>query len=444
MKKSLVALATLAVSGAAMAQATIYGRIDVGYGNKQLTAGSGGKIWSQSGIMDGQITSNAIGFDATDDIGGGMKGRVVTEWGYSPTTNAGLGAMRTANAGAQLEGYASVSTVNGDAGTGTQGGYSTGTNRQTFAELSGGFGRVRAGYMRTHGYELATFSGHTFTTEGGVGGQDAHAWGLGFAGGTRGNSIEYQLPKFGNVTVGLQMGSGGGREETDFGSAASNLASGVKTIKASRSSLKIDWAQGNAGVGLVYTQYTSSSTAKAANCSVAATTTNDTYCSYNVFGALSALPIPSATVTYSGTAEYNTNLIQLAGNYNFGAVKIGANINRGTYNLTSATTPSVGTAPSVASGTGVATYDVTSSAISFNMPMGAMELFGGMGTSTFGSVAAPINNITTSQVGLIYNLSKRSRLYGFVGNLKDSVRVDNNSSSAGYMTQTGAGINVNF
>jgi len=443
MKKSLVALAALAVSGAAMAQATIYGRIDVGYGNKQATAGSGGKIWSQNGIMDGQLTSNAIGFDATDDIGGGMKGRVVTEWGYSPTTNAGFGAMRTATAGAQLEGYAGSTGLN-DSASGAAGGYSTGTNRQTFAELSGGFGRVRAGFMRTHLYELATFGGHTMTTEGGVGGQDAHIWGAAWAGGTRGNSIEYQLPKFGNVTVGIQTGSGAGREETSFGSAASNTATGVGTAKASRSSLKVDWADGPAAAGLVYTSYNQSTSAKSANCSVAGTSTNDTYCTLNVFGALSALPLPSATVTYSGTSEYTTNLMQLAGSYNFGAVKVGANINRGTYNLTSVTTPSVGTAPAVASGTGVASYDLASQAISFNMPMGDMELFGGMGTSSQSTGSTNINNISTSQFGLIYNLSKRSRIYGFVGNLKDQVRVDAASASMSYMTQTGAGINVNF
>jgi len=443
MKKSLVALAALAVSGAAMAQATIYGRIDVGYGNKQATNGAGGKIWSQNGISDGAITSNAIGFDATDDLGGGMKGRVVTEWGYSATTNSGLGSLRVATAGAQLEGYAGSTGLN-DASVGGQGGYSTGTNRQTYAELSGGFGRVRAGYQRTLAYELATFSGHTMTSEGAVGGQIAHTWGSGWAGGGRGNSIEWQLPKMGNVTVTLQNGSGGGREETSFGSAASNLASGVQTAKAVRSALKVDWAQGPAAAGLVYTTYNQSTTAKAANCSAAGTTTMDSYCTYNLFGALSALPLTSATVTYSGTSEFTTNLVQLAGSYNFGAIKLGANINRGTYNLTSVTTPSVGTAPSVASGTGVASYDLASQGISFNMPMGKMEIIGGMGTSSQSSGSTNINNIATSQVGLIYNFSKRTRIYGIVGNLKDTVRVDAASTSLGYMTQTIGGINVNF
>ncbi|CAN1486952.1 Porin domain, Gram-negative type [Burkholderiaceae bacterium] len=426
-----------------MAQATIYGRIDVGYGNKQATSGAGGKVWSQNGISDGAITSNAIGFDATDDLGRGMKARVVTEWGYSPTTNAGLGAMRTATAGAQLEGYAGATGLN-DSAIGGAGGYSTGTNRQTFAEIGGGFGRVRAGYMRTHLYELATFSGATMTTEGAVGGQAAHVWGAAWAGGTRGNTIEWQLPKMGNVTVGLQTGSGGGREETSFGSAASNTASGVGTAKAARSSLKVDWAEGPAAAGLVYTTYNQSTTAKAANCSAAATTTNDSYCTYNVFGALSALPLTAATVTYSGTSEYTTNLMQLAGSYNFGAIKVGANINRGTYNLTSVTTPSVGTAPAVASGTGVASYDIASQGISFNMPMGAMELFGGMGTASQSTGSTNINNISTSQVGLIYNFSKRTRIYGIVGNLKDQVRVDASAATVAYMTQTIAGINVSF
>ena len=78
------------------------------------------------------------------------------------------------------------------------------------------------------------------------------------------------------------------------------------------------------------------------------------------------------------------------------------------------------------------------------MPMGAMELFGGMGTSSQSTGSTNINNIATSQVGLIYNFSKRTRIYGIVGNLKDTVRVDAASTSLGYMTQTIAGINVSF
>ena len=105
MKKSLVALAALAVSGAAMAQATIYGRSDIGYGVKASQLGSGATGYKQTGVMDGANAGSRIGFRGTEDLGGGMKAHFVTEQGISPT-NGALFGVRTATAGAQYDGYA--------------------------------------------------------------------------------------------------------------------------------------------------------------------------------------------------------------------------------------------------------------------------------------------------------------------------------------------------
>jgi len=436
MKKSLVALAALAVSGAAMAQATIYGRMDVSYGVKQATFGNGGLNWKQTGLMDGLATSNAIGFDATDDIGGGMKGRFVAEVGLSPTNASGVfGGMRTSTAGAQLDGYAANSSDLFDMGT--RGGYSQGSNRQSFVELSGGFGRVRAGYMRTLGYELASFDGHTMTWEGAVGGQVGHVFGLGAAGGTRSNAIEYTLPKFGNLTVGLQMGSAGGRELTEFGAGSQNTATGIQSTQATRNSLKLDWADGPAKVGMVYTSFVSSASGAVQNFDANGDGTNDNTATYNVFGALTGI---TSIGNRTGKSTYTTNLTQLAGSYDFGMVKIGANINMGSQNLSENASSGSANTASAAS-----TVDIKSQAISFSMPMGAMVLSGGMGTASTSVAGVATKDQSTSQLSLRYNFSKRTAVYGLIGNAKDQTPINATSTSAvGYMTQTGMGVLTTF
>jgi len=437
MKKSLVALATLAATSAVMAQATIYGRMDVSYGVKQTTLGNGGLNWKQTGLMDGLATSNALGFDATDDIGGGMKGRFVAETGLSPTNGSGMFGMRTGNAGAQLDGYAANSSDLFDMGT--RGGYSQAANRQTFVELSGGFGRVRAGFMRTLGYELASFEGHTMTSEGAVGGQIGHVFGLGAAGGTRGNAIEYSLPKFGNLTVTLQNGSAGGRELTEFGAGTQNTATGVASTQATRNALKLDWADGPAKVGMVYTTFFQSTSGAVRQFDFDGTTTTfENIATYNVFGALTGL---NTAADRTGKTTFTTNLTQLAGSYDFGMVKIGANINMGSQNITeNATSGAAGTTTTAAS-----TVDIKSQAISFSMPMGAMVLSGGMGTASTSVAGVATKDQSTSQLSLRYNFSKRTAVYGLIGNAKDQTPINATSTSAvGYMTQTGVGMLTTF
>ncbi len=439
----LVALAALAVSGAAMAQATIYGRMDVSYGVKQSTMGNGGLGWKQVGLMDGLSTSNAIGFDATDDIGGGMKARFVAETGLSPTNAQGMfGGMRTGNAGAQLDGYASSTTDLFDYGS--LGGYTQASNRQTFVQLSGGFGTIRAGYQRTLGYEQATFNGYTFTGEGAVGGQVSHVFGLGAAGGTRSNSIEYQLPKMGAMNVAIQMGSTGGRESTEFGSAASNTATRRGTTKDARTSLQIKYEDGPLKAGITYTNYTSVASAIAQNCSTTSTAAANAYCTFGALGQLSGISTAAST-NFTGDAEYNTNLTQLGGSYDFGMIKVGVTYNTGTFNRTAVTTSAAGTAPSVAAGSGVAAYDIRSQAISFSMPMGKASIYGGMGTASQASGSSIIHDFSTQQIAIDYAFSKRSKVYGLIGAAKDQAKINSNSSTAsGYMTQTGVGILTTF
>lgn len=72
MKKSLIALAVLAASGAALAQSsvTIYGRLDASVGTIDTGSGSDSKLFS--GGTAG-LTTPRLGFLGSEDLGGGMK-----------------------------------------------------------------------------------------------------------------------------------------------------------------------------------------------------------------------------------------------------------------------------------------------------------------------------------------------------------------------------------
>ena len=415
MKKSLVALATLAATGAVMAQATIYGRTDIGYGIKAMSNANGATTVKQQGVMDGGNAGSRIGFRGTEDLGGGMKAHFVTEQGISPT-NGALFGVRTGNAGAQYDGLA-ASTNQFD--TGTAGGYTQGTNRQTYLGLEGGFGTVRVGYQYTSAYEVATLSGFTNTSEGVIGSEIGHLWGAGAVGGTRANGITYITPRMNGFQASLQMGSAGGREQTEWLSA--NTATGTTLDKQVRNSLQIDYSAGPLRAAMAYTTFNSQVSGRSAgsttNQSVAGNST-PVITTFNVYGALSGWNVSPIT----GNTTYSANLLQLAGSYDFGAVKVGLTLNSGTKDVTEGPSAvTFGTQPSAAAGNAVASTKYNSRALSFMMPMGKMDLVGGMANSSLDVGSTATNDWATRQVGVKYNFSKRTIAYGFLASSQDSL-----------------------
>jgi predicted porin len=416
MKKSLVALATLAATGAVMAQATIYGRSDVAYGIKSYSNANGATHMKQQGVMDGANAGSRIGFRGTEDLGGGMKAHFVTEQGISPTNAASFG-VRTATSGMQYDGLAG-STNQFD--TGTAGAYSQGTNRQTYVGLEGGFGTVRVGYQYTSAYEVGTLSGFTSTSEGAIGGEIAHLWGSGAIGGTRANAITYMTPRMNGFQATVQMGSAGGREQTEWLSA--NTATGTTLDKQARTSLQIDYTAGPLRTGLAYTKFDASVSGRAAgtttNNSVTAVASAPVITTFSVLGALSGWNVSPVT----GNTTYSANLLQLAGSYDFGAVKVGLTLNSGTKDVTEGPSAvTFGTQPSAAAGNVVASSKYASRALSFMMPMGKMDLVGGMANASFEVGPTATNDWSTRQVGVKYNFSKRTIAYGYIGSSQDSL-----------------------
>jgi predicted porin len=97
MKKSLIALAalsTIAGSVAAQSSVTVYGRLDQGYQNVELTNGEGAVTKAKSTGLDGGVGGSRLGFRGTEDLGGGLKANFVLEFGVDGNENVGANATR--------------------------------------------------------------------------------------------------------------------------------------------------------------------------------------------------------------------------------------------------------------------------------------------------------------------------------------------------------------
>jgi len=420
MKKSLIALAALAATASfAQSSVTLYGVLDVAYGAKQIEAATGALAAKQGGIMDGGFAGNRIGFKGVEDLGAGKSLSFVTEQGISPT-NGALFGVRTATAGMQLDGYAAST---GKFDQGTAGAYSQSTNRQTYVGLSDkDLGEIRAGYQYTSLYEISTLMGFTTMSEGVYGGSISHLFGNGAAGGTRANGLNYISPRFNGFGASVQMGSGAGRETTEFSSGASNTAAGWNVQKNKRSSLKLDYANGpwTAAYGLTKFAFQQGATASncfapSANAGTDFTGTKTDLCSFNVYGALTSVGQSALTTANA----YNTTLNQLAGAYTASNWKVGAQMIRGTYSVTDAAfatgVGTTGTAPSAGTQSAVGDYKIKSQRLSGQYTVGAVDLIAGAGTSALDASTGRVVDIKESQIGAMYNLSKTAKLYVYNG-----------------------------
>jgi len=170
MKKTLVALAALAVVGAASAQSsvTLYGRIDASIqSNKIKTAGV---TTTDPGMLvsSGARTGSRWGMKGTEDLGGGMKAFFDVQNGF-----------------------------NVDTGAAAQGGLLFG--RQAFVGLSGGFGAITAGRQYSPldtiwgSYDAQGYTGYSAM---------GWVWNRGAAAdiGRINNSLQYATPTMGGLS----------------------------------------------------------------------------------------------------------------------------------------------------------------------------------------------------------------------------------------------------
>lgn len=135
MKKSLIALAVLAASGAAMAQSsvTLFGVVDATY------AYGSGSVANKSQLTNSGLNSSRLGFRGVEDLGGGMSASFWLEAGLNNDNGTG-GTTNTNNQAATSSGGGLV------------------FNRRSTVSLNGGFGEVRLGRDYTpHFWNLTVF-----------------------------------------------------------------------------------------------------------------------------------------------------------------------------------------------------------------------------------------------------------------------------------------------
>jgi hypothetical protein len=305
-------------------------------------------------------------------------------------------------------------------------------------------GEVRVGYQYTALYEVSTLMGFTQTSEGVIGGSSAHTHGQAVAGGTRANGINYISPRMNGFGLSVQTGSAGGRDTTE--SVASNTATGLKQDKNKRTSWKLDYAQGPWAAAYASTSFRSAQSARAANVTAYAVDSTGTASvatllnTYNVYGALTGTGASGASA-----ADYDTKLNQIAGSYKGSNWKVGYTRNTGTYTVNAASTPNFTLAalqPSTAAFTAAGSYDVKSQRLSGMYSIGKFDVTAGSGSSSVEIAGAKKMDLKETQLGLIYNVGKRTKLYGYQGQWTNESVTTANGSYKG--KQTIAGIYHSF
>ncbi|KQP02835.1 porin [Pseudorhodoferax sp. Leaf265] len=171
MKKSLIALAVLAASGAAMAQSsvTLYGVLDVGFGKVK------GEKWGMnngegySGSGDGFNSTSVIGFRGSEDLGGGLKANFNLQTSGLDLSSSGTGLNFGREAWVGLEG----------AGWGA---IQLGRSSSVAAKVMGGY----------------DFNGTSYSSAYDRAGISAVTW---YGSSRRSSQVQYVTPNFGGFTL---------------------------------------------------------------------------------------------------------------------------------------------------------------------------------------------------------------------------------------------------
>ena len=199
MKKSLIALAVLAVSGIASAQSTvtIYGLLDAYVGSTKDQISNGATSVRQTGVNSGGIQTSRFGLKGSEDLGGGLKANFKLESGFNIDTGA---ASPYTN---PYDGTKSTSVF----------------SRQSWVGVSGNFGEVQIGKMWTpfddqQGLGAAAFNANVFAPA-------AYVWKSNGYNDRPGNSIYYATPSFGGFS---------GAAMYSFGENKTTAASAGKVI----------------------------------------------------------------------------------------------------------------------------------------------------------------------------------------------------------------------
>lgn len=190
MKKTLLALAVLAASGASFAQSsvTLFGVVDA------TVAFGRGDVSNLNRLTNSGLNSSRLGFKGTEDLGGGMTAGFWLEAGVN--NDDGTGSATNVN-NQPVGAFNATSGANAPVRPGTQG---LTFNRRSTVSVGGGFGEVRMGrdYTPTF-YNTSVYD--AFGTNGvGTSIVASKAWGLESESLRASNSISYFTPNMGGFT----------------------------------------------------------------------------------------------------------------------------------------------------------------------------------------------------------------------------------------------------
>jgi predicted porin len=268
MKKSLVALAVLAASGAAMAQSsvTLFGVVDAAY------AYGKGAASSKTQLRNSGYNSSRLGFRGVEDLGGGMKASFWLEAGVANDDGTGSGSS--------VQNQTQTS-----ANAGTQG---LTFNRRSTVSLESGMGELRLG----RDYTPQFWSETAFDPFGTNGVGTTLTFGKGGLTGVRAsNSIGYLSPSFGGVKVWLQTYMGENADPQPAGSTVGKAGNG--------NAYRITFDQGKFSAAYAGSKTTSSSTVSNDTSNIAA--------SYDL--GVAKLMAQSNTTKITNAANIKSNLI---------------------------------------------------------------------------------------------------------------------------------------
>jgi len=391
MKKTLVALAVLASTGAfAQSSVTLSGLFDIGYGSVNGPANAlGVQTGDISRVAQNGSATSAILFGGVEDLGGGMK--ALFRYEINPDLVGGSGFSGGAGA---TSGAGAIAIGNG-------------ANGYHFVGVEGGFGKVLFGRLNT-GSLSAWGAGSTFGTALGSGyGSNGNIYtryssstgNFNNTAPTRFNgAVEYTTPVVGGLSARLlfvpQVNDAGLGTDTACASSACAAAGPATSIGSNR-----------AGVSDISVAYSAGNFNAVAARQTVKVGTN----------AMSTLVNPTGAAT--GTNELTT----VGANYNLGFATV-----RGGF-----WTETVGT-----------TVDTAGYQLGASYPMGAITLHASIARSDDKTTA----NVDKKIMGLgaDYALSKRSNVYGRYENRDANTNNATDSSTHGSTKVMHVGVRHTF
>jgi predicted porin len=219
LKKAIPAALVLAFAGAAQAQVSVYGLIDMSYGKNEFIGDE--KAGLHSGGDDGSSQGNSttrFGIKGSTDVGSGMKVNFKME-SAGITSNGEVGTTSTSTNTFDVNDLGTPATRIGTVDVDSNSGQPF-FNRQMWLGLSGGFGEVRVGRQDSVPFQVMgnfDFNGQSNGVTSGYSG--VAVWGTG----RQSRSIQYISPAMSGVTVHL----GYVPEDTDKTNTDKATASGA-------------------------------------------------------------------------------------------------------------------------------------------------------------------------------------------------------------------------